>query len=269
MLVRIVALLKSHGVEDIVVNTHHLHGQVDDWCAANDCRASYEPEILGTGGVLNPLRDWIGGDDFFLVNGDIVVEGIDELDWGELFGRGGSSDVIATCLVAEEGPRTIEVEPGSRYVTNWKSDDAGCPGTFTYCGFARLGPEILRYVEPTGFSSIVSAYEKAMADGLFVKAARADGLLWTDAGTIDSYIGINRDGDDNRSRRRSMRPGPGITSTSWARAEASACSSAATRARSSYTTTRRAPRTASTRRTPGSLPKGACLFRRSLRICRS
>ena len=197
MLARIVALLKDHGVEDIVVNTHHLHDQVEAWCKANGCRASHEPEILGTGGVLNPLREWIGGDDFFLVNGDIVVEGIDDLDWGELFGRGGSQEVIATCLVAEEGPRTIEVEPGCRYVTNWKSDDAGCPGTFTYCGFARLGPEILKYVEPTGFSSIVSAYERAMSEGRFVKAARADGLLWTDAGTIDSYIGINRDGDDN------------------------------------------------------------------------
>ena len=197
MLARIVALLRSHGVEDIVVNTHYLHEQVDGWCAANGCKASHEPEILGTGGVLNPLRDWIGGDDFFLVNGDIVVEGIDEQDWGELFGHGGSPDVIATCLVSEEGPRTVEVEPGCRYVTNWRSDDAGCPGTFTYCGFARLSPDILKYVEPTGFSSIVSAYEKAMSEGRFVKAARADGLVWTDAGTIDSYIDINRAGDDN------------------------------------------------------------------------
>ena len=197
MLARIVSLLRGHGVEDIVVNTHHLHEQVDDWCAANGCRASHEPEILGTGGVLNPLRKWIGEEDFFLVNGDIVVEGLDELDWSELFGRGGSSDVIATCLVAEEGPRTIEVEPGCRYVTNWKSDDAGCPGTFTYCGFARLSPEIFKYVAPTGFSSIVAAYEKAMSEGRFVKAASADGLMWTDAGTVDSYIGINRDGDDN------------------------------------------------------------------------
>ena len=197
MLARIVTLLRSHGVEDIVVNTHHLHEQVDGWCAANGCKASHEQEILGTGGVLNPLREWIGGDDFFLVNGDIVVEGIDELDWGELFGHGGSPDVIATCLVSEEGPRTVEVEPGCRYVTNWRSDDAGCPGTFTYCGFARLSSDILKYVEPTGFSSIVSAYEKAMSEGRFVKAARADGLVWTDAGTIDSYIDINRDGDDN------------------------------------------------------------------------
>ena len=77
MLARIVGMLRGWGVEDIVVNCHYLHEQVEAWCAANGCRASYEPEILGTGGVLNPLRDWIGADDFYLVNADIVVEGLD------------------------------------------------------------------------------------------------------------------------------------------------------------------------------------------------
>ena len=77
MLARIVNLLRSWGVDDTVVNCHYLHEQVEAWCAANGCRASYEPEILGTGGVLNPLRDWIGDDEFYLVNGDIVVEGLD------------------------------------------------------------------------------------------------------------------------------------------------------------------------------------------------
>ena len=73
MLARTVALLRGRGVEDIVVNCHYLHGQIEEWCSANSCRAVHEPEILGTGGVLNPLREWIGGDDFYLVNGDIVL----------------------------------------------------------------------------------------------------------------------------------------------------------------------------------------------------
>lgn len=198
MLARIVALLRSWGVEDIVVNCHYLHEQVEAWCAANGCKASYEPEILGTGGVLNPLRDWIGTDDFYLVNGDVVVEGLrSSRGLSGSKGLEGSDEVIATCLVTEEGPRTIEVEPESGFVTNWKSDDAGYPGTFTYCGLACLKADILKYVEPSGFSSIVKAYEKAMMDGKFVKAVQPKDMLWTDAGTIASYIDLNRDGDDN------------------------------------------------------------------------
>ena len=196
MLARIVALLRSWGVEDIVVNCHYLHEQVERWCAANGCRASYEPEILGTGGVLNPLRDWIGTDDFYLVNGDVVVENVPDLA-SHVSRLASSPDTIGLALVTEEGPRTIEVEPESGFVTNWKSDDAGYPGTFTYCGIACLKAEILKYVEPSGFSSIVQAYEKAMMEGKFVKAVRPKDMLWTDAGTIESYIDLNRDGDDN------------------------------------------------------------------------
>ena len=191
MLARIVSRLRALGVDDIVVNCHHLHEQVEAWCAANGCRAAYEPEILGTGGVLNPLREWIAGEPFYLVNGDIVVEGFDG------FRESLSPGMIGLCLAAESGPRTIEVEPESGFVTNWKSDDAGFPGTFTYCGFALLSPDILKYVEPGGFSSIVSAYEKAMMDGRFVRAVAPKGLLWTDAGTIASYIDLNRDGEEN------------------------------------------------------------------------
>ena len=85
MLGRIVAMLRSWGVDDIAFNTHCLHEQVKAWAdgyrrgaaAAGDkvkIKVSYEPEILGTGGVLNPLREWIAGEPFYLVNGDVVVE---------------------------------------------------------------------------------------------------------------------------------------------------------------------------------------------------
>ena len=110
MLARIVSMLRGWGVEDVVVNCHYLHEQVEAWCAANGCKASYEPEILGTGGVLNPLRSWIGKDDFFLVNGDIVIENVPDLA-AHVSSLQDSPDTIGLALVTEDGPRTIEVEP--------------------------------------------------------------------------------------------------------------------------------------------------------------
>ena len=199
MLDRIVEMLREWGVDDIVVNCHYLHEQVEAWAAEHGkeegltLRASYEPEIFGTGGVLNPLRDWIGDEPFYLVNGDIVVEGFNGFSAADLTG---SVETIGTCLMAETGPRTIEADPNG-YVTCWKSPDAGFPGTYTYCGVALLTPDILKYVEPTGFSSIVQAYERAMMDGKFMKGVAPESLLWTDAGTIASYLDLNRDGTDN------------------------------------------------------------------------
>lgn len=191
MISRVVSALRRMGVEEIAVNCHYHHEQVEKWCQLNGCRSFYEPEILGTGGVLNPLRQWLGDDDFYLVNGDIVMENMPLLELPA------SDDVIAVAAVVAEGPRTVEVEPISGYVTCWRSPDAGWEGTFTYAGFSLLRSSILDYVKPEGFSSIVEAYEKAMYDGRFVKAVTSEDFLWTDAGTIDSYIEINQDGEDN------------------------------------------------------------------------
>ncbi len=198
MLDRIVALLRERGVKDIVVNCHYLSEQIVAWCEANGCRASVEAEILGTGGVLNPLRDWIGTDDFYLVNGDIVLENVPDLEAALArpnFEPG--VDILGAALVTEEGPRTVEVESESKLVTCWKSPDPGWEGTFTYCGFALLKAAILDYVEPSGFSTIIVAYERAMAEGKFIRAVSSPDLMWADAGTIQSYIDLNTDGADN------------------------------------------------------------------------
>ena len=199
MLARVVATLRAWGVEEIAVNCHHLAGQVADWCAANGCRAVREDPILGTGGVLNPLRGWIGGDDFYLVNGDIVLEGVENNPFDAPDPSRGlvkPEDIIGRCLLAGTGPRTVEADPDG-FVTCWKSPDPGWPGTFTYCGVALLKAKILDYVAPEGFSTIVQAYERAMADGLFVRGLSPECLMWTDAGTVPAYIEVNSDGDDN------------------------------------------------------------------------
>ena len=198
MLARIVTALRERGVTDIVVNCHYLHEQVEAWCAANGCRASYEPEILGTGGVLNPLRDWIGTDDFYLVNADIVVENLPDLEKALARPSGEEGlNILGAALMTEEGPRTVEIEPELGVATCWKSPDPGWEGTFTYCGFTILKAKVLEYVEPTGFSSIVQAYERAMMDGWFVRGVTSSDLMWTDAGTVQSYLELNQDGKDN------------------------------------------------------------------------
>lgn len=185
MLARIVSMLRKAGVEEIVVNCHHLYGQIAAWCAANGCRVSYEKEILGTGGVLNPLRRWIGDESFYLVNGDIVVENVDLTRLEPAL----TDDVVAAAAVTKSGPRTIEIEGGA--VTNWKTDHRGADGTFTYSGIALISSRILPYVSESGFSTIIEAYQRAAADGLRVRGVEFPEMEWTDAGTIRNYISVN------------------------------------------------------------------------------
>lgn len=189
MIDRIVTMLRDWGVEEIAVNAHYLSDQIVKWCEENDCRVSVENEILGTGGFVNPLRSWIGSDDFYVVNSDIVLEGAMPLEF-----RG---DEIGAALVTDEGPKTIEIEPESSFVTCWHSPDPGWYDNATYAGLALLKNEILEYFPQEGSFSLISVYEKAMMDGKFIRAVKNFDLLWSDAGTIDSYISLNEDGEDN------------------------------------------------------------------------
>ena len=205
MLARILDMLVSWGVEEIQVNAHYLADQVEAFVReyGGDAKGvkiavARETAILGTGGVLRPLADWIGDEPFWLLNGDIVVEELDPEPIEEAFARSGN---FAACWMSEVfGPRTIEADPEGR-ICNWKSDDAGYPGTYTYCGVALLSPEILRYLPPSGkaeggrgagFCSIVEAYENAMMSAAkFVVGVQEPEAYWCDAGTVAAFKELN------------------------------------------------------------------------------
>jgi len=163
-----VEMLRERGVDDIVVNAHHFHGQIEEW---------------------------VGGEAFYLANSDVVMENVPDV--GKAYEKAASDEVIGCALVSEEGPRTVEVEPISGYITNWRSDEAGMEGTFTFCGLTVVGAKILDYIERGKASSIVTAFEKAMMEGHFIKTVRGEDLLWEDAGRIEKYIELNQDGEEN------------------------------------------------------------------------
>ncbi len=207
MLGRALDMLVSWGVEEIRVNAHYMADQVerfvDEYRGGRDCRGisisvSREDAILGTGGALRPLAGWIGDDPFWLVNGDIVSEGLDPEPIEEAFERSGR---FAACWISEDyGPRTVEADMEGR-VCNWRSDDAGCDGTYTYCGVALLSPEVLRHLPAAraaeggrgeGFCSIVEAYEAAMmGSAKFVVGVQQPEALWCDVGTVPAYREMN------------------------------------------------------------------------------
>ena len=200
MLERILRMLESWGVEEIAVNAHWQAPQVRQFVWNRKGRAKVtvaeEPEILGTGGVLNPLRGFLGDGPFWLVNGDVVAEGLDPQPIADAFARSGE---FAACWLSDtQGPRTVEADPEGR-VCNWKSDVPGDVGTYTYCGCALLSRQVLDYLPPSGFSTIVQAYEKAMMeDAKFVVGVTEGQAFWGDAGTLESYLEIHNALDPDR-----------------------------------------------------------------------
>ena len=67
------------GVDEVLVNLHHLPEVISDHLAARNAppevRTFYEPTLLGSAGTLLANRQWINGDDFFLAcNADNLTD---------------------------------------------------------------------------------------------------------------------------------------------------------------------------------------------------
>jgi NDP-sugar pyrophosphorylase family protein len=73
------AMLRRAGITDIAINLHHLGAAIQRGLgdgSALGLRITYAPEpvLLGTGGPLGGLRDFLGGDTFVIANSDTILD---------------------------------------------------------------------------------------------------------------------------------------------------------------------------------------------------
>jgi mannose-1-phosphate guanylyltransferase len=64
------AALDRAGVDEVLVNLHHLPDVVNDYLSERTgppaVRTAFEPDLLGSAGTLRAHRDWVAGEDMFL-----------------------------------------------------------------------------------------------------------------------------------------------------------------------------------------------------------
>ena len=182
--------LKKWGVQHVMVNLHHraedlfLYLREEAASLGLQLNASYEPEILGTGGVLRPLEGFIGRHPFWMLNADITFR----LNPAPLLQRFKIGNPAAMLWMTDRhGPRTVDLD--GEKILNFRSASPGADGTATFCGLQLLSPDILEYIpKDVGFSTIVAAYEKAMQAGRTVRGVRVPGSSWADVGTPEQYL---------------------------------------------------------------------------------
>jgi NDP-sugar pyrophosphorylase family protein/aminoglycoside/choline kinase family phosphotransferase len=194
LLERVLRLLESWGVEEIAVNLHWHPERIQAYLAARagsaKIRCSFEPEILGTGGALRPVRDFLGGEPFWVMNADIAAA-VDPAPFVAAFERGGK--FAATWLEPKKGPRTVEADRRGR-VTCYRSPTPAVAGTYTLCGLHLLSPDVFAYLpEDKPFCTLVEVFERAMENGVFVDSVVVRDSYWDDAGTVESLLRIHAD----------------------------------------------------------------------------
>ncbi len=190
----VLGLLRDWGVRDVLINLHHGAGPILNHLRLNPlpglrCSFSFEPDILGTGGALVRAA-WFTDPDrpFWIMNADVL---------GDLSPRpllramADRRAVAALWLDPARGPRTVETTGG--LITSFRSATPAAPDTATFCGLQLVSPHLLRYLPPTGFATLIDAYETAMRHGECVAGVTVPGSYWSDIGSPEDYRAAHRD----------------------------------------------------------------------------
>ena len=115
---------KEYGVNNIAINTCHLAEKIELAVQNYDVdkivnKISREHQILGTGGALIPLMDWLEGSDLIIYNGDIISS----IDFNKVVKQHEKSGSTATMVLLSnhlEGTNSVFVEEKLNSITNEK-----------------------------------------------------------------------------------------------------------------------------------------------------
>ncbi|MDY6852488.1 MAG: NDP-sugar synthase [Thermodesulfobacteriota bacterium] len=190
-------LLTKAGIKEVVVNTHHLAAQVEDYLTSLKFGPAIhvirEENILGTGGGVKNASDLLGPEPFFIINADNLID-ID-------------LQAVVTEHLAHQTPATL-VLSDRRNFSNVAVDQGGMirgfrgdwpAGTETdqwrilaFTGVHVLGPEVPAEI-PEGPGDIITTYQAMVKKGAPVKAFTAQDPDWWDIGTLNRYLRVHSD----------------------------------------------------------------------------
>ncbi len=202
---RTIRRLIAAGCRGILINTHHLHRQINAFIAARPypvpVEIRYEPEILGTGGGIKNAADFFGDrQPFMVLNSDIVTD----ISLADVYAFHGSHPGRVT-LVLYDQPQinTVQVDADDRVL----GFDGPPPDTapdnrrgYTFTGIQVLDPDVLTLIPGGRFSTSIDAYRQVLAGGDTIYGYIAQRCQWRDIGTPAAYQTEVRD----RLIRRSL-----------------------------------------------------------------
>jgi NDP-sugar pyrophosphorylase family protein len=200
--------LKSFGVEDVIVNTHHFAETVESYLAGQDnfgmrIAISHEDVLLDTGGGLKKaawfLREAGSDSDepFYLHNVDVLSN----VDLAAMARFHAAQGALATLAVqARETLRPLLFDERGELCGRVLKDceremarEAERTEALAFAGIHVISPRIFDLLHEDGVFSIIPAYLQMAAAGETIEAYRADGAYWRDMGKPESIAAAERD----------------------------------------------------------------------------
>lgn len=205
------AMLKRAGITDVAINVHHLAGQLQNALGDGSqmgLRITWAPEpvLLGTGGPLNGLADYLRDDTFVIANSDTILD----LDLARViaFHRDrGALSTIALCRPANlDYYSRLEIDADSRirrmrllkgrsplayddYPLDLDAAMAAVLNDYMYCGLIVVEPAVLDLIPANPpWSLFNNLFAPMVAQGLPVFGWIHRGLMRT----VDDLVSYER-----------------------------------------------------------------------------
>lgn len=180
--------MAAHGVERVVVNTHHLAQAFSGIPLPLPTSIVHEPEILGTAGGVAGMRSRVDASRPLLVwNGDILAD----VDVGALLGALREGDAVAAWAVAPRprGEGTVGLDERGRVVRlrHVRRGEEARGGDFL--GVQALSPGLLPGLPRVG-CMVGDVLAPALERGARIATIDHAGP-WDDIGSIASYLAAN------------------------------------------------------------------------------
>ncbi|HSD48477.1 MAG TPA: sugar phosphate nucleotidyltransferase [Actinomycetota bacterium] len=193
--VEILRRLRRYGVEEAVMNLHHLPGAVRDLLGEENrgctpvVRFSFEPTILGTGGGIGNAAPLLRG------AGPILVHNCDflsDIDLASVVRAHRASGLLATLVVAppRRGYARVEVDAAGRILSLAglpEVDPGRVTARYLFTGCHVIDERVLDLIPADRASSIVSDVYRDLASRGQLGSFVHDGFWW-EFGTPEQYL---------------------------------------------------------------------------------
>ena len=201
-------LIADVGVEEFIVNTHHL---ADAYASAfpdgsyRGCplRFRHEPTLLDTGGGIKNIADLLGPQPETLIvyNGDILTD----LPLQPAIERHRTSgNEVTLVLRSGQGPKHIAWDPVSGRILDIRNRlHTGAPEAYAFSCVYLVEPGFLHRIPADEVVSVIPVFLDMIRRGDRLGGVLIDEGDWRDLGTRQEYLRVHRD-------LQAKRPAPGF-----------------------------------------------------------
>jgi len=188
--------LISSKATGIGINLHHHAEMIQAFIEAQSLpiyiSRSYEREILGSGGGLRGLRQFIGNDDYFIVhNGDVLSS----IPIAQIFNEAVKRQPLCALVVhSHHRFNNVMLAPDGAILDIRNRFQPHRTGQkFAYTGIAIMHRRIFGYI-PDGFSDIIEVLLKILRQGNeHIIGIAVEDHAWSDIGTPADYLRAHHD----------------------------------------------------------------------------